>query len=185
EKSAEQRKRLLSIRPYASRKYANDLTVKAIVELSKRDFFKELEIALIGDGELFDQITEPVKGFSNVKLERRFLSHKEIAAVHKDYGIFITPTRMDSQGVSRDEAMSSGLVPVTTDVTAIPEFVSNDCGMLVDGEDYMGMASAIESLYRSPERFLELSRNASERVRRQSGIQNTIVKEIEIIKMSQ
>ena len=185
EKNPELRKRLLSIRPYASRKYANDLTVKAIVELSKRDFFKELDIALIGDGELFDQITEPVKDFPNVKLERRFLSHKEIADVHKDYGIFITPTRMDSQGVSRDEAMSSGLVPITTNVTAIPEFVSNDCGMLVDGEDYMGMASAIESLYRSPERFLELSRNASERVRRQSGIQNTIVKEIEIIKMNQ
>src|SRR5690606_6953555 len=138
EKGPEQRKRLLSIRPYASRKYANDLTVKAIVELSKRDFFNELEVALIGDGELFDQITEPVKGFPNVKLVRKFLSHKEISATHKDYGIFITPTRMDSQGVSRDEAMSSGLVPITTNVTAIPEFVNSECGMLVDGEDYMG-----------------------------------------------
>lgn len=37
-KTQDHRKRLLSIRPYASRKYANDMTVNAILELSKRDF---------------------------------------------------------------------------------------------------------------------------------------------------
>ncbi len=181
-KGPEFRKRLLSIRPYASRKYANDLTVKAILELSKRDFFNDLDIALFGDGELFEEITSPLKKFSNVKLERRFLSHKEIAELHKEYGVFITPTRMDSQGVSRDEAMSSGLVPITTNVTAIPEFVSSECGMLVDGEDYLGMADAIEELYRSPEKFVSLSEAASQRVRMQSGLQQTILKEIEIIR---
>lgn len=182
QKTADHRRKLLSIRPYASRKYANDLTIKAILELSKRDFFHNLEIALYGDGDLFEQITSPLKGFANVKLHRRFLSHREIAALHKDYGIFLTPTRMDSQGVSRDEAMSSGLVPITTNVTAIPEFVDDSCGMLVEGEDYVAMADAVEELYYSPEKFLKLSKNAGERVRRQSGLEPTIMKEIQIIK---
>lgn len=181
EKSIEQRKRLLSIRPYASRKYANDLTVKAILELSKRSFFNDLEIALYGDGDLFEQITRPLQGFQNVKLHRTFLSHRDISALHKEYGVFLTPTRMDSQGVSRDEAMSSGLVPITTKVTAIPEFVDESCGMLVDGEDYIAMADAVEALYQFPEKFLLLSRKASERVHRQSGIEQTIMKEIQII----
>lgn len=181
EKSDDHRRRLLSIRPYASRKYANDLTVKAILELSTRDFFNDLQIALYGDGELFDEITSPLKGFANVQLHRRFLSHREIAMLHKDYGIFLTPTRMDSQGVSRDEAMSSGLVPITTSVTAIPEFVDDNCGMLVDADDYVAMADAVELLYRKPELFRTLSINASERVRRQSGLANTILKEIRII----
>ena len=182
EKHPDKRKRLLSIRPYASRKYANDLTVKAILELSRRDFFSDLEIALYGDGELFDEITAPLKGFKNVKIERRFLSHHEISLLHQEYGVFLTPTRMDSQGVSRDEAMSSGLVPVTTNVTAIPEFVDSECGMLVEGEDYIAMADAIEQLYRSPELFQKLSKSASERVARQSGLEQTILKEMRIIR---
>lgn len=119
--------------------------------------------------------------FKNVKLHRKFLSHREIADLHKQYGIFLTPTRMDSQGVSRDEAMSSGLVPITTNVTAIPEFVDETCGVLVEGEDYMAMANAVENLYRSPEKFLALSRNAHKRVRKQSGLDETILKEIRII----
>lgn len=181
QKTADQRLKLLSIRPYASRKYANDLTVKAILELSRRDFFQDLEIALYGDGDLFDETTSPLKSFSNVTLHRRFLSHREISELHKEYGVFLTPTRMDSQGVSRDEAMSSGLVPITTRVTAIPEFVDDNCGILVDGEDYVGMADAVEKLYRSPEEFLRLSKRASERVHHQSGFESTIMREIQII----
>ena len=50
--------------------------------------------------------------------------------MHKKNGIFMVPTRLDSQGVSRDEAMSSGLVPITNNVAAIPEFVDDTCGML-------------------------------------------------------
>src|SRR5690606_38877244 len=62
EKKPEQRKKLLSIRPYASRKYANDLTIACILELSRRPFFKDLEFSLYGDGDLFEAITAPVRG---------------------------------------------------------------------------------------------------------------------------
>ncbi|MGH7182189.1 MAG: methyltransferase type 12, partial [Nitrospiraceae bacterium] len=112
-KSAKQRNKILSIRPYASRTYANDLSVKAILALSKKPYFNDLEFRMIGDGKLFDEVLEPVRGFKNVYIERRFLTHVEIAAIHREYGIFLCPSRMDTQGVSRDEAMSSGLVPVT------------------------------------------------------------------------
>lgn len=178
EKDPEQRKMILSIRPYASRKYANDLTVKAILELSKREFFNELTFCLVGDGILFDELTAPLKGFSNVIIKKQFLTHDEISILHKQYGVFLTPTRMDSQGVSRDEAMSSGLVPITSNVAAIPEFVDDSCGFLVEGEDYLGLADAIEKLYRNETLFIEMSRNASQRVRRQSSFKATIEKEI-------
>ena len=79
---------------------------------------------------MFDETLQPLEKFSNVSINRGFLSHKEISSLHKQFGIFITPTRMDSQGVSRDEAMSSGLVPITTDITAIPEFVDSESGIL-------------------------------------------------------
>ena len=78
---------------------------------------------IIGDGPLFDDLIKPLKHFTNVKYQKTFLQHHQIAKIHKNYGIFLIPTRMDSQGVSRDEAMASGLVPITNNVAAIPEFV--------------------------------------------------------------
>jgi len=142
-KDIEQRKRILSIRPYASRKYANDLSVEAILELSKKPYFNELEFRMIGDGVLFDETLEPLRQFSNVHIERGFLTQSEITTLHKQYGLFLTPTRMDAQGVSRDEAMSSGLIPVTNGVTAIPEFVDEECGILAGGDDAHGLAEGI------------------------------------------
>ncbi|NFM09426.1 glycosyltransferase [Clostridium botulinum] len=180
-KSEEQRKKILSIRPYASNKYANDLSVKAIMELTRTKGFKDMEFRIIGNGELFDETLKPLKKYKNIKIEKNFLRQEEISELHKQYGIFLTPTRMDAQGVSRDEAMSSGLVPITNAVTAIPEFVDEECGILVDGEDYMGMAKGIKKLYDSPDYFLHLSKNAAERIRKQTSKEFTINKEINVI----
>ena len=179
-KDPEQRKKILSIRPYASRKYANDLSVEAILELSKEPWFDELDIRLIGDGSLFDETLAPLKKFDNVVLERRFLKQTEIAQYHKEYGIFLCPTRMDAQGVSRDEAMSSGLIPVTNGVTAIPEFVDESCGILAPGDDGLEMAAGIKKLYLEPDYFTALSGSAAQRVRIQTEKNIIVEKEIAI-----
>ncbi|WP_081955249.1 glycosyltransferase [Achromobacter sp. RTa] len=180
-KSPSQRLKLLSIRPYASRKYANDLTVNCILELSRRPYFAELQFNLYGDGDLFDDVTKPVSHFENVHLHKRFLSQREIAEVHTNHGIFLTPTRMDAQGVSRDEAMSSGLVPITNSVAAIPEFVDAACGYLAPAEDSIAMANAIEEMYKNPQIFLDKSERASARVAAQCGFDNTIKQELAIL----
>ena len=179
-KDIEQRTKILSIRPYASRTYANDLSVEAIFELSKKPYFKKLEFHLMGDGVLFEETLELLRKFSNVKITRCFLSHNEISTLHKKYGIFLTPTRMDTQGVSRGEAMSSGLVPVTNRVTAIPEFVDESCGILADGDDAHGLAKGIARLYENPELFQKMSEAAAKRVREQCGYQQTILKELNL-----
>lgn len=181
EKDIEQRKNIISIRPYTSKIYANDITVKVIQELSKKDFFEELEFTIIGDGELFDEITKPLKKFKNVRIEKGFIRQEKIAELYRKNGVVLIPSRADTQGVSRDEAMSSGLVPVTNAVAAIPEFVDDICGVLVDGEDYISMVQGIEKLYREPHYFTELSKNAAARVRSQSSKRYTIDKEIELI----
>ena len=181
EKNPEQRMKLLSIRPYASNRYANDLTAKCIIELSKEPFFKNLEFRIIGDGVQFDKITSPLKKYKNVTLEKRFLRHDEIADLHKEYGIFITPTRLDTQGVSRDEAMSSGLVPATNAVDAVPEFADDSCAILAPAENYHEIAAGIKKLYYNPDLFLNMSHNAAKRVRNQSSKKFTIGKELNLI----
>lgn len=176
-----QRFKVLSIRPYASAKYANDLSVAAIKLLSKEPFFEKMEFRMIGDGALFDETLEPLRSFPNVKIERGFLKHNQIAELHKEYGMFLCPTRMDAQGVSRDEAMSSGLIAVTNDVTAIPEFVSNDCGILAAADDAQGMAEGIKKVIASPELFDKMSAAAHHRVMSQTAKKNIISKELALI----
>lgn len=181
-KDPAQRMRILSIRPYSRPTYANDLTVKAILDLSREPYFQDLEFRLIGDGRLFEETVEPLREFSNVVLEQRFLTQAEIAALHKDYGIFLCPSRIDSQGVSRDEAMASGLVPITNRVSAIPEFVDDQCALIADPEDWQGMADAVRRLYAEPDTFLEMSAAASRRVREQSGHEQTLAQELALMR---
>lgn len=179
-KPVEQRKKILSVRPYASRIYANDVAVRTILALSQKPFFKELEFRLIGDGKLFDEVLAPVRNFANVQIERRFLSHQEIAELHKDYGLFLCPTRFDSQGVSKDEAMSSGLIPIINNVAAIPEFVDISCAILAAPESAAEMADGIYMLYENPKKFTEMSYAAAQRVRKQSSIHNIITAELNL-----
>lgn len=180
-KDAEQRYHILSIRPYATRKYANDLSVKCILELSKRPDFKKFEITMIGDGKLFDDVLAPLRGYENVHILRTFLRQGEIYEYHKKNGIFLVPTRQDSQGVSKDEAMSSGLIPVTNDVTAMSEFVDQTCGVLSPSEDYEDMARNIGKIVDDPQLFQSMSKAAAERVRRQTASNIIVKKELSLI----
>jgi glycosyltransferase involved in cell wall biosynthesis len=180
-KPVEQRKKVLSISSYSSRKYANDLNVKAIEFLSIKPWFYDMEFRLIGDGPLFENTVAPLRKYKNVHIEQRFLKHDEISALHKEYGIFLCPTRWDSHGVSRDEAMSSGLVPVTNAVSAIPEFVDDSCGILALGDDAEAMARGIARLYEQPLTFSAMSQAAAKRVRDQRDAKKVIGAELAVV----
>ena len=74
--------------------------------------------------------------------------------------------------------MSSGLVPVTNAVAAIPEFVDETCGILAPSEGAKEMAAGIAMLFESPEQFAMMSKAAAERVRQQSDSKIIINKEL-------
>lgn len=174
-----QRFKILLVRPHHSRVYANDIAARVIAILSSRPEFERMQFMLVGDGPLFEQNFGGLLGYSNVHIRRSFLSQQELAGLYGDYGVFLVPTRGDTQGVARDEAMACGLVPVTNSVGAVPEFVDDDCAMLAPAEDADAMAEAILSLVGDPGKFERKSSAAAARVRRQSGIDDVVAKEIE------
>lgn len=180
-KKAEDRFKVMTVKSFSSLTYANDVTQDAILKLSAEPEFSSMTFDIFGDGVRFDRDTEKIKKFSNVHLHKGFLTQAQIAEEHKKHGIYIATTRTDTQGVSRDEAMSSGLVPVANKVAAIPEFCDETNTMLCPPEDSGAVADAILKLVRNPELFLKMSENASNHVREFSPFEKTIKREAELI----
>lgn len=181
EKTPALRTRVLSVRPHASKIYANDLVAAVVHRLAREPVFGSMHFTLVGDGELWLDSFASLDVYPNVDLQRRFVSQSELARLHREHGIFLVPTRGDTQGVSRDEAMASGLVPVTNQAGAVPEFVDNQCGRIVAAEDVEAMAQALLEIVGDPILFATLSRRASERVRAQSDVDAVVAKELAVL----
>jgi glycosyltransferase involved in cell wall biosynthesis len=181
-KPPHQRFHVLSIRPFSDWRYANDQSVAAILSLRDHPLFETFRFRFVGEGHLFDAVLAPVRHLPNVTCERRFLRQAEISAMHKEHGISLCPSRDDAQGVSRDEAMSSGLVPIASHVGAVPEFVDETCGMLVPPENPAALATAIARLGECATTFADLSRAAAKRARDSIGMSRVIQRECEILK---
>lgn len=174
--------KILSIRPFASYKYANDQTADAIHILSKKPFFNDIEFHIYGEGKLYPKITESLYQYENVFLHNTFLEQKEIANIHKKFDVFLCPTRLDSQGVSMCEAMSSGLVVISSNTTAIPEFVThNETGLLADKESPESIAYQIERIYFNELLFNKISKQAATSIREIASESVVIDKELKVI----
>src|SRR5699024_12361437 len=95
-----------------------------------------------------------------------FLIQVDMTYLHYDVFVFRFRSRWDSQVLSMCEAMSSGLVPVSNNNTAIPEFVThNISGLLAENESSQDLAYQIERLYYNPDLFAYLSENAASSIR--------------------
>lgn len=181
QRTPDQARRMLLIRSFANRNYANDIAIESIELLSKRPGFNDLQFTIRGFGPEFGPLTERLSDLSNVDVEEGLLSRDAVAILHASHGVFLCPTRFDTQGVSMGEAMASGMVVVTNDTTAIPEYTDPDCSVLVRPDDPVAFADALWELYEHPERLPEMSRRASERVRAQCGLDQTIERELALI----
>lgn len=184
-KSAEDRLRILSVRNFARRNYGTDLIRDAIELLKDEPFFDELTFSVFGDGQHFAEDTATLKDLGNVTVTRQFLDVGGMASAFKGHGVILIPTRWDSQGMTMGEAMSSGLVPVTNGVAAIPEFADESCAILAGPEDARGLADGIARLYREPDLYLALSAAAARRVRAQCGPENTVQLELDLLEQAE
>ena len=181
-KTAADRFNILMIRPFDSYGYGNDLAVRAILKLADRSGFDRLRFTIVGDGPLFDQPLGPIRHLDNVRISKGFVTQEQVAELHRQHGVFLVPTRIDTQGVSRDEAMASGLVPVTNGVPAVKEFVDQGCGVLAPVDDADGLAKGILEMADDPDLFLRRSAAAADRIRQQSGTGLIVPQELALLR---
>ncbi len=182
DKNLNSRKNIFMIRRFDNtKKYAIDIAVLTILELSRRECFKELNFYICGEGNYFNELVLPIRKFENVHLIHNFLSHEQIKKYHDLCGIALFPTRQDTQGVSALEAASSGLAVVTSDLPVLHEYFDESLKTLCDVEDYKKYADVIERLYHNPEEFKNISIKMHENTEKICGMDNTIYREIEYI----
>jgi N-acetyl sugar amidotransferase len=181
DKRPELRKKILLLRSFKAWNYANDIAIDTILLLSKKEFFNDLEFTIYGEGFLFARLTKKVSHFSNVTLNNFFVENKTIPAIHEQHGLFLCPTRLDTQGVSMCEAMASGLIPLTSPIGGIPEYASDTISSF-QFNSAEEIAGKIEYLYNNPDVFLKMSRAARKEVEDKIDLSVTTSKELDLFK---
>lgn len=186
EKDVELRKKVFCARKFDNySSYAMDIVTRTILELSRRPCFSDMEFTLVGTGEAHEMLTAPLRRFENVHLIDRYLSHEELAQLHRENGVALFPTRFDAQGVSMCEAAASGLAVVSTKRDSVAAFLPGDKGLLADTEDYVGYADIVEHLHDDPAFFHAASIACHEKVARKCSYENTTKRELALFEEKQ
>lgn len=178
-KKPDDRFRVLSISSFATDFYGGDILRDVLLAFSHEPLFAQFQFDIYGDGVLFDEVTAPLRDFDNIHVRRGYLSHEQIALEHRRHGIFLYPKRGDTQGVSRCEAMLSGVVPLASDVEAISEYSPDHTSFLaVTVEDFLAAFKHIDD---DPEGFLTRSKAGAEFIGQKCSYAATIQREIDLL----
>lgn len=175
---------ILSIKSHMSNVYANDVVAKAIIELSHRNVFKKLCITLYGFGELFDDNFKDLiaLNFSNVKIIKKKLTSEEMKFIVRDNGIFLSPTRYDSHGVTVAEMMAAGRAVITSSIPVMLELYDESSVSFCEGDNPYSLADEIEYLINNQDEFISKCQNAREIIKKQCGYAATVEKELMLIR---
>ena len=181
EKKENDRFHFLMIRPFNSKKYATDLVTEALKILEKESVFNNLNFTIIGKGASKSELFKHFKNTENVKIVDTFLNQKSIKELHDQNGIFLALSRQDAQGVSMCEALSSGLTIISSDNTAIPEYIPHQKAGLLTNNTPQDIANKIKQLVNDKDLYLKLSKEGSLFIRNKVGFNSIIEKELKII----
>jgi glycosyltransferase involved in cell wall biosynthesis len=134
--------RLICIRPLSSPKYAVDEAIQFLSLLPDK-----FTLDIYGKGVLKDELVKLSQklGLSErVRFFDQFIARENLPQLLSNYGVFMANTRMDAQGVMMCEAMASGKLTITSNNTAIPEFVINARNGIVISEIHSAVDQFID-----------------------------------------
>ncbi|MEA1786446.1 glycosyltransferase family 4 protein [Arenibacter sp. GZD96] len=169
--------KLLTLRPLSSKKYAVDIAIKVMKYLPE-----EFVLDIYGRGfyKLEYEKLISKEGLENrVFIKDSFIERNQMNSFFSNYGIFLCPTRMDAQGVTMCEAMSSGLLTVSNNNTAIPEFIKDGVNGLL-GSSPSEIANKILSIVDTSSNYYKLTRNANNDMKK-IDIKITVIEEVRLL----
>jgi len=112
--------KMLTIRSLSSKVYDIEKTIEVMSNLPE-----QFTLDIYGQGvylKKYQKLIDKRRLGNRVKIISTFVEKEEMRNLFRNYGIFISTTKMDSQGVTIMEAMSAGLLAVNTDNSSKREF---------------------------------------------------------------
>ncbi|MFV8226673.1 glycosyltransferase family 4 protein [Christiangramia aquimixticola] len=158
------RPKLLWVRRFQER-YNPIMALKVLKKLSET--YPEASLCMVGPEK--DGTMKACKKLADEwNLNVRFtgkLRKKYWAKLSENYDFFINTTTVDNTPISVIEAMSLGLVIVSTNVGGMPRLIEHQKdGILVEEKDVNKMAAEIQQIIENPEKGRNLTRMAKTKV---------------------
>lgn len=171
-------RKLVTIRSLSQKVYDIEKTIE-VMSLLPIDY----SLDIYGEGNYisdYQSLIDSLNLGSRVRIISGFVEKNEMRELFKKYGIYISTTKMDSQGVNMMEAMSSGLLVATTDNSSKKEFIENTInGVLgVNADD---LAKNILEVTADKKLFIEICKAGRKSIEA-IDITLTVEKELRVLK---
>ncbi len=144
-----------------------DFFTDSVAELKKMTD-KKFVVLFLGDGELFDEISEKIKslGLEKEILQPGFRTDAQEILATSD--MYVNSAKCyEALSFAILEALDHSLPVVATDVGGNSDIINDkhNCGILVKYGDCMGMAKAIKEIMEDKEKYDAFSKNAKKTVK--------------------
>lgn len=141
-----------------------DLLLEAFKILKKR--ISDAELHIIGSGSLYPQLLQVSRKINGVHLHNSISAYKKeelISQLSKSW-VFVSTSEFEAYGLSIAESLSVGLPVVLTQTpynAAVNEIVRHKYnGLIVEHNNPMAIAEALEEVYKNQKLWIKLSQNA-------------------------
>ena len=146
--------------------------IKAMKEVLTKH--ENVQLKIVGSGPLETRLNNIITDMDlneNVEIIKN-VSDEELLKLYNLSDLFVLPSVVDSQGNTEGlgvvllEAMACGLPVIGSDVGGIPDIIQNmETGLLVSGEDILGISNSIRCLIEDDNLRNMLAINGYERVK--------------------
>ncbi len=178
QKQTDKRFKILTIRSLSNKVYDIEKTIEVLECLPEK-----FSLDIYGEGTYknqYQKLIDSKKLGHRVKIIPKFLERDEMKFIFQQYGIFISTTRMDSQGVTMMEAGSAGLLIVTTDNSSKNEFIKDQVNGIL-GVSATEISKKILALTNNKNHFEEVVANGRSSMEL-IDISKTVQKEVKLLK---
>jgi len=152
---------------------AHEIFLRAVSSVARE--IPESRFLVVGDGERRTEL-EALGRALGLARRLQFLGWRsDVERIYADLDLVVLSSRNEGSPVSLIEAMAAARPVVATRVGGVPDVVEDGAtGLLVEAGDIAGMAKAITTLLRDPERARTMGIEAQKRVYPAFGVERLI-----------
>lgn len=139
---------IIMVRPLTSKKYAVDIGLLIFSKLPE-----DYKLTIYGKGILKSELlnlADTLKISDRITFIDHFIEPKAMPQLFAKFRFALMPTRMDAQGVTMCQMAAAGCFVITTQSTAIPEFITADYGICLTDQDIQNFDRPLEAIVSAP-----------------------------------